>query len=177
MLCPQCIQNIAIKSRQHPSTLPSYATEPAVRSGIENTTHSWQHFHPPPDRIANDSDGIQNISSPQSSSWTSASFSFEQGVQSTETTLTSSSSSRSKLKCDRCSTKKIVCSNIIPCRKCITDQVLCTISPSRRRDPGTCGECFRRKIPCVGEGNICYGCIFYQTPCLPKESTSNPIPD
>lgn len=183
MLCPQCIgfisstvpctRPVSISTqkietpRQRPPT--SYYAYAAKRSGIENTTtNSWRHLHPSPqphgsdDRIVSDSDGMQNISLHQSNPCPSELFSFGQEVQSIEATLSPSKlryvpirniSSRCtpsrKLRCDRCSTRRISSSND------------CTISTSRWRDPGTCGECVRRKIPCIGEGS--YGCKFHQT--------------
>lgn len=81
----------------------------------------------------------------------------------------------SSLKCDRCSVKKIRCSHSIPCEKCIADGVDCSVSVSRRHHPGTCQECVRRKIPCVGSDAICFGCKFLGTPHLcrpvPRSST------
>ncbi|RUS17904.1 hypothetical protein BC937DRAFT_89360 [Endogone sp. FLAS-F59071] len=117
------------------------------------------------DGIANDSSETQNTSSHQSSSCTSVFSTSGQELQSAETTH-----SVSEIKCDRCSVKKIACSLISPCEKCSTENVPCIISDSRRRDPGTCSGCVRRKIPCVGNGTICYGCEVYGTPhlCLPK---------
>lgn len=81
----------------------------------------------------------------------------------------------SSLKCDRCSVKKIRCSHSIPCEKCIADGVGCSVSVSRRHHPGTCQECVRRKIPCIGSDAVCYGCKFQGTPHLchpvPRGST------
>lgn len=93
----------------------------------------------------------------------------------------STASLSSSLKCDRCSAKKIRCSHTFPCARCIADGVECTVSFSRRHHPGTCNECFRRKIPCVGSGAVCYGCKLHKTPHLchpvPRRSTSNSISD
>ncbi|RUS22319.1 kinase-like domain-containing protein [Endogone sp. FLAS-F59071] len=92
-----------------------------------------------------------------------------------------SSSLRSKLKCDRCSVKRIPCSHTFPCDKCNAEGAICSVSARRRRCPGTCGECVRRKIPCVGNGNVCYACELYKTAdlCRPftRSNSSNSTSD
>ncbi|RUS15526.1 hypothetical protein BC937DRAFT_92348 [Endogone sp. FLAS-F59071] len=75
-----------------------------------------------------------------------------------------------KMKCDHCSTKKITCSRTSPCKRCVADGEDCTFHKSRKNNPGTCGECFKRKIRCVGDGAVCYGCkIKFRSPdlCIP----------
>lgn len=73
-----------------------------------------------------------------------------------------------KIKCDRCSTKKIPCSCTFPCKKCIADSEDCAFSKSRKDNPGTCRTCVKRKIRCVGDGAVCYACK-YRSPrlCIP----------
>lgn len=83
-----------------------------------------------------------------------------------------------KLKCDRCSAKKIQCSDTFPCKKCQADGEDCTISISRKKHPGTCMECFRSRIKCVGSGDVCFACKLFKKPhlCRPVRkpvSTSN----
>lgn len=80
---------------------------------------------------------------------------------------------RRKLKCDRCSAKKITCSGTIPCTRCLLDGTSCTVSFSRKHNPGTCIGCTRKKIPCVGSGDVCYACQLFDTPRLCKPASRN----